>query len=61
VTHPAETDGGTPASPAVRVPDEARLVIATHNPGKLDEMRDLLAPYGVGAVFASPPGAVGGS
>jgi XTP/dITP diphosphohydrolase len=29
-----------------------RLVIATHNPGKLAEMRDLLAPYGIGAVSA---------
>lgn len=29
-----------------------RVVIATHNPGKLREMRDLLAPYGVEAVSA---------
>ena len=29
-----------------------RLVIATHNPGKLAEMRELLAPYGVEAVSA---------
>jgi len=29
-----------------------RLVIATHNPGKLVEMRDLLAPYGIEAVSA---------
>jgi len=29
-----------------------RLVIATHNPGKLAEMRDLLAPYGIAAVAA---------
>lgn len=29
-----------------------RLVIATHNPGKLAEMRDLLARYGVEAVSA---------
>ncbi|MBV8428949.1 MAG: hypothetical protein JOZ88_17060, partial [Hyphomicrobiales bacterium] len=29
-----------------------RLVIATHNPGKLVEMRELLAPFGVGAVSA---------
>ena len=29
-----------------------RLVIATHNPGKLVEMRDLLAPYGIDAVSA---------
>lgn len=31
---------------------EGRLVIATHNPGKLAEMRDLLAPYGIDAVSA---------
>ncbi len=30
-----------------------RLVIATHNPGKLAEMRDLLAPYGIDAISAS--------
>ena len=29
-----------------------RLVVATHNPGKLAEMRDLLAPYGIDAVSA---------
>jgi len=29
-----------------------RLVIATHNSGKLAEMRELLAPYGIGAVSA---------
>jgi XTP/dITP diphosphohydrolase len=29
-----------------------RIVIATHNPGKLREMRDLLAPYGIEAVSA---------
>jgi len=29
-----------------------RVVIATHNPGKLREMRDLLAPYGIEAVSA---------
>jgi XTP/dITP diphosphohydrolase len=28
------------------------LVIATHNPGKLAEMRDLLAPYGIEAIAA---------
>jgi XTP/dITP diphosphohydrolase len=31
---------------------EGRLVIATHNPGKLDEMRDLLTLYGVDAISA---------
>jgi XTP/dITP diphosphohydrolase len=30
-----------------------RLVIATHNPGKLWEMRALLAPYGIEAVSAA--------
>jgi XTP/dITP diphosphohydrolase len=29
-----------------------RIVIATHNPGKLAEMRELLAPYGIDAVSA---------
>jgi XTP/dITP diphosphohydrolase len=29
-----------------------RLVIATHNPDKLAEMRDLLAPYGIDAISA---------
>jgi XTP/dITP diphosphohydrolase len=33
-----------------------RLVIATHNPGKLREMRELLAPYGVEAVAAGELG-----
>ena len=33
-------------------PITGRLVIATHNPGKLTELRDLLAPYGVEAVSA---------
>jgi XTP/dITP diphosphohydrolase len=33
-----------------------RLVIATHNPGKLAEMRDLLAPFGVAAVSAGELG-----
>ena len=35
---------------------ETRLVIATHNPGKLAEMRELLAPYGVEAVSAGELG-----
>jgi XTP/dITP diphosphohydrolase len=33
-----------------------KLVIATHNPGKLAEMRDLLAPYGIAAVSAGELG-----
>jgi XTP/dITP diphosphohydrolase len=35
-----------------------RLVIATHNPGKLAEMRELLAPYGVETVSAGELGLV---
>ena len=35
---------------------EGRLVIATHNPGKLNEMRDLLAPYGIDAISAGELG-----
>jgi XTP/dITP diphosphohydrolase len=33
-----------------------RLVIATHNPGKLAEMRDLLGGYGIAAVSAGELG-----
>jgi XTP/dITP diphosphohydrolase len=35
---------------------EGQLVIATHNPGKLAEMRELLAPYGVAAISAGELG-----
>src|SRR5262249_61315051 len=35
---------------------EGKLVIATHNPGKLAEMRELLAPHGVEAVSAGELG-----
>ncbi len=35
---------------------EGRVVIATHNPGKLKEMRELLSPYGVQAVAATELG-----
>ncbi|MHB8886913.1 MAG: RdgB/HAM1 family non-canonical purine NTP pyrophosphatase [Methylovirgula sp.] len=35
---------------------EGRLVIATHNAGKLWEMRDLLAPHGLDAVSAGDLG-----
>ena len=35
---------------------EGRLVIATHNAGKLREMRELLAPYGIEAVSAGELG-----
>lgn len=35
---------------------EGKVVIATHNPGKLSEMRELLSPYGIDAVSASELG-----
>ncbi|WGJ13400.1 RdgB/HAM1 family non-canonical purine NTP pyrophosphatase [Methylocapsa sp. D3K7] len=35
---------------------QGQLVIATHNSGKLKEMRELLTPYGVAAVSASELG-----
>lgn len=35
---------------------EGRLVIATHNPGKLAEMRDLIAPYGIEVISAADLG-----
>jgi XTP/dITP diphosphohydrolase len=35
---------------------EGRVVIATHNPGKLGELRELLSPHGVQAVSATELG-----
>jgi XTP/dITP diphosphohydrolase len=35
---------------------EGRVVIATHNPGKLREMRELLAPFGIEATSAGELG-----
>jgi XTP/dITP diphosphohydrolase len=37
-------------------PITGRLVIATHNPGKLKEMRELLMPYGIEAISAGELG-----
>jgi XTP/dITP diphosphohydrolase len=37
-------------------PIAGRLVIATHNPGKLREMRELLSPFGVTAISAGELG-----
>jgi XTP/dITP diphosphohydrolase len=37
---------------------QGRVVIATHNPGKLREMRKLLAPYGVEATSAEDFGLI---
>ena len=49
---PAEPPSIRPPSSALRRPITGRLVIATHNPGKLAEMRELLAPYGIDAISA---------
>lgn len=38
------------------MPPITRLVIATHNPGKLHEMGELLAPYGIDTVSAGELG-----
>ncbi len=37
---------------------EGKIVIATHNAGKLREMRELLAPYGIEAVSAGELGLI---
>ena len=39
-----------------RLEPGARLVIATHNPGKLREIGELLAPYELNAVSAGELG-----
>ncbi len=52
--HLAESFRTAAARPHRRI--SSRLVIATHNPGKLVEMRELLALYGVAAVSASERG-----
>jgi XTP/dITP diphosphohydrolase len=49
---PAEPPSIRPPSSVLRRPITGRLVIATHNPGKLAEMRELLAPYGIDAISA---------
>jgi XTP/dITP diphosphohydrolase len=53
---PAEPRSIRPPSSVVRRPITGRLVIATHNPGKLAEMRELLAPYGIDATSAGELG-----
>jgi XTP/dITP diphosphohydrolase len=53
---PAEPPLIRAPSSVVRRPITGRLVIATHNPGKLAEMRELLAPYGIDATSADELG-----
>jgi XTP/dITP diphosphohydrolase len=62
MTHTRSTSTA-PGSPAFADDDShahrrisGQLVIATHNPGKLAEMRELLAPYGVEVVSAGELG-----
>jgi XTP/dITP diphosphohydrolase len=52
----APTASSKSAPPSARRRIEGRLVIATHNPGKLREMRALLSPYGIDAVSAGELG-----
>src|SRR5829696_6364153 len=57
----AENGGDVSATPAAAVKPaprqiKGRLVIATHNPGKLREMREMLSPYGTDAVSAGELG-----
>jgi XTP/dITP diphosphohydrolase len=53
---PEAAGAARPSSSAVCRPISGRLVIATHNPGKLREMRELLRPYGIDAVSAGELG-----
>jgi len=53
---PTIPDTVRPPSSALRRPITGRLVIATHNPGKLAEMRELLAPYRIEAISAGEMG-----
>jgi XTP/dITP diphosphohydrolase len=56
--HPTETSPGfiRPPSLVPRRQIAGRLIIATHNPGKLAEMRELLAPYRIDAISAGDMG-----
>ena len=49
-----DAEGATPLTGRVRVPAGARLVLATHNAGKLAELRQILEPL----VPGLDPGAV---
>ncbi len=51
---PNDMPAGAPA--AVRPLTEPKIVVATHNAGKLREIRALLAPYGIEAVSAGELG-----
>jgi XTP/dITP diphosphohydrolase len=52
VNRPAAKSQDAPAHRRIA----GRIVIATHNPGKLKELRELLSPYGIEAVSAGELG-----
>jgi XTP/dITP diphosphohydrolase len=52
----AQPSANRTTDPQAHRPISGRLVIATHNPGKLVEMRELLALYGVAATSAGELG-----
>ena len=47
---PSGADGAPLLTDRVEVPDGARLVLATHNAGKLAELRQILTPLVPGLV-----------
>ena len=49
----SHADGAAPLTGRVQVPAGARLVLATHNAGKLAELRQILAPLVPGLVPGS--------
>jgi len=56
VTGGANADDSRQPSPVAHRRLAGRIVVATHNPGKLAELRALLAPYGLEAVSAGELG-----
>jgi XTP/dITP diphosphohydrolase len=52
----AQAQGSAPARPRAHRSIAGELVIATHNPGKLAELRELLAPFGIKAASAAELG-----
>jgi XTP/dITP diphosphohydrolase len=52
----ARTQGSAPPRPPAHRAIAGELVIATHNPGKLAELRELLAPFGIEATSAGELG-----
>ena len=51
-----KADSSATSENARRLPRGARIVVATHNAGKLIELRELLAPFGLELVSAGELG-----